>query len=241
MCQIRRDEIIDSIVKLTKSINIKSFTNGDTLIDFRNISELDRDLPISISNKYIPLLDYSIGDLQEFFTHDNNMNVVTYKEKFISFIMTNHAVEKFLKRFIYIYLMGDKFEFSVKMKRLYTSEFDAVSSILLEMDEDTKLNENIDAMNIVREVLMGSELFHTGNSGRHRDIKAFNKRDLEYGDTLRYFNHPFMFVVENGVCKTVELYSSSQDCRHLNKHTSNSKRFMRWLRERLDINDGEVR
>lgn len=233
MC--RRELIIEKIKELTKQIKIKSVNVNDKVLDFRNIDKIHSSDVISISNKYIPLLsEFDMNELKDFFTHDNNFSVITNSGKYVTFNLTHHAVEQFIKRFIYIYLTNDKFEFSTEMNIIYSEYFDYILNVLHTLNEDVYLNEDEKLINLIKLVINNSEFFdYEKSTGRWRDKLAFIRRETEMINTIRYFNHPFMFIIQDNICKTVELYSSSQDCRHLNKFTGDTKRFTSWLRKKF--------
>lgn len=232
---IERVKILEKISKLTKECKIKSFIKNDLVVDFTNINKIEfkEDDIIKISNKYIYLLkEFSFEDLKPFLNHSNNFNFITYKNKYITFNLSNHACEQLLKRMIYIYVKGNKFEWSVRMQNIYNNYLDIIVNILKNKETYFDLINNEHVIKIVKALLNGSEVFTLEKSGRYRDKKSFIRRDNLNGKAVRYFNHPFMFIVQDDYLKTVELYSSSEDCRHLNKVTS-GKEFYSWFNKKF--------
>lgn len=220
-------EIINKIIELTEYGKIKSFQSNGKLYDILNIKSFNKTDNIALSNKYIHLLkEFNMDDLKEVFTHNNDFNLVTSTDKYITFKLTHHACEQLLKRMIYIYVESIKFEWSVRMKTIFNDSFDNIIDLLKNNTQD--LNTNPFVINLIKSLLNNSEVFTLDKSGRHRDVKSFIRRDKENGKTLRYFNHPFLFIIHEDFLKTVELYSSSEDCRHLNKFTGSTK-FCGWL------------
>jgi len=232
---MQRELIFNKIKELVKSLKIKSINVNGKIVDFKNIEQVSINDKIQVSNKYIHLLsEYNIDMLKDFFSHDNNFNIFLKTNKYVTFNLTHHAVEQFIKRFIYIYLNNDKFEFSSYMKRVYSDNLDYTIDTIINLNEDVYLNEDTNLINLIKMVISDSEVFnYEKNTGRWRDKLAFTRRETEMSNTIRYFNHPFMFVVQDTICKTVELYSSSQDCRHLNKFTSDTKKFTIWLKRKM--------
>lgn len=230
-----RELILQRIIELTKSLKIKSINVNGKIVDFRNVHTISTKDKIQVANKYINLLsEFNMLYLKEFFSHENNFNIITANNKYVTFNLTHHAVEQFIKRFIYIYLNNDKFEFSTFMKTIYNNYLDYTIDTILNLNEDTYLNEDDTLIELIKLIIGKSEVFnHEKSTGRWRDKLAFSRRENEMTNTIRYFNHPFMFVVQDNICKTVELYSSSQDCRHLNKFSSDTKQFTIWLKKKM--------
>lgn len=229
--------IFNKIYDYVKNGKIKSITINNKIYDLLNIKEYiyNKDDKIQVSNKYIHLLkEFSFIELKSFLNHSNNFNMITYKDRYITFKLSNHACEQLLKRMIYIYVKGNKFEWSVRMQELYNKYFDIILEILKNYlnNQDTDLVNNKDINDILSLILNGSEVFTVDKTGRFRDKKSFIRRDNKKGKALRYFNHPFMFVIHDDYLKTVELYSSSEDCRHLNKDTS-GKEFYNWFNKKF--------
>lgn len=236
---INTQEKVNLLVKLTnltKEGKIKSFLKNNLIVDITNINKIKykEDDIIKISNKYIHLFkDYSFEELKPFLNHSNNFNLITHKEKYITFNLSNHACEQLLKRMIYIYVKGNKFEWSVRMQNIYNTYLDIIVNILKNKEIEFDLINNRYVIEIIESLLNGSEVFTLDKSGRHRDKKSFIRRDNLNGKAVRYFNHPFMFIVQDDYLKTVELYSSSEDCRHLNKETT-GKEFYSWFNKKFN-------
>lgn len=231
-----KDVIIEDIVTLTKQIKIKSFSFNDIVIDFQNIHEYedklyDKDSVIKVSNKYIPLLKYKFNDLKEFMTSDHNFHMINNKEKHLSFNITNHASIQLLRRMLYIYIKSDKFEWSSTMKTFFIEHLDDIIALLKESKNIKDFSTNEFLSSTIELLLYNATVFNPDNVGRDRDRLAFARRDKKNQGTIRYFNHPFMFIVQEGILKTVELYSSSEDCRHFNKETSDDRTFNRWFKQ----------
>lgn len=230
------EKVVNKIISLVNKCKIKSFTKNNIIYDITNIKnfEYQEDDIIKVSNKYIHLLkEFYFEELAPFLNHNNNFNLITYKDKYITFNLSNHACEQILKRMIYIYVKGNKFEWSVRMQKIYNSYFDIIVEILKNKNTDFDLVNNKYVLDIIKAILKGSKVFTLEKSGRHRDKKSFIRRDKNQGKALRYFNHPFMFIVQDDYLKTVELYSSSEDCRHLNKETSDNN-FYNWFNKKFN-------
>ncbi len=230
-----REKIVDTIIKHTQNMNIKSFSYENEVIDFMSLrkTKIDFKKNIKISNKYIALLcqDYEMNDLKDFMNHNNDFNIITNTNKYVTFQTTSHANIAFLKRLVYIYMHRDiKFEFSNAVCDLISTNINECIDILINQDWRDVNNDFISGL--MSHFLISSRVFTFKEVCRKRDLLAFEHRNKLYENTTRYFNHPIMFVVENGILKTVELYSSTQDMRHLNKFTSNDEKFNKWLKNK---------
>lgn len=237
-----KKEVIQKIIDLTKTGKIKSFHyNNEYVVDLLNIKlfNLFDGKDIKISKKYVPLLkEFSIEEIRPFLLQEHNFNLIT-NNKFITFNISAHSAEQFLKRMLFIYIESEKFEFSIKMQKVYANYIDKIIDLLKQIHSKQISIETLVKEPVVHELLKimlsNAESIDTSNLGRRRDKRALNYRNQRYkkfGTTIRYFNHPFMFVVQEDILKTVELYSSSEDCRHLNKITSTNE-FYKWFQERF--------
>ena len=232
-----KEQITKTIIELTKACKIKSFTYNGEVRDFINCTKnMIEPYDIKVSNKYIPLLakQYELEDLKPFTTQNNNFHVIK-GDKFITFEVSHHSALQFLKRFVYIYLYTQtKFALSAGMEKLFANNIDeAITMLIDETFHDIGSNQFIHYL--IAEFIKGSKNFDVENVGRRRDTLAFNHRNEQYDKTTRYFNHPFLFVIDNNTLKTVELYSASLDCRDLNKFTC-GKQFKYWLINKIGVN-----
>lgn len=241
-----RINIVNDIIELVQKGKIKSINCNNEIIDITNIrtkKDLLLEGDVKVSNKFIPLLNYDFKYLKEFLTHTNNYNLITNKGKYLTFNITYHAVEQICKRLLYIYVINTKFQFSLKLTTWFENNLDKLVDKIKNFKEDKEIDYfTSEVCNIESEfdsftyelldlLLYDSSLLITENSIRMRDRLSFKRRDKERGKCDRYLLHPFLFVIQDGVLKTVELYSPSIDCRHLNKFTSDYKKYNKWLYE----------
>ncbi len=217
---------------LILNIDIKSCYIDDKLIDYKSINdytleELNTfllDDKIKLSKKYIPLLyNKKINlDLCVKFT-DKVQNVyLVNKNKFIDFNITHHSAEQLVKRMIYIYLHSEKIDLSKHTLNVYNKYLDDLIEMLLNEDiDETKLGNNDIIKEIVLQLLKDSEYQDVSSITRTRDRLAFTRRDRIHKNTNRYISYPFLFIMQDQVLKTVELYGKKQfDARYYNKVTS---------------------
>ena len=239
--KVQKIEIIKEIVKLTKNAKIKSFQADGVVYNFQNIQDYKfyEDKQIKISNKYIPLLcvdfelDYVLFSLE---LPRKDINIITNDLKFLSLDVTIHALRRFIKRFIYIYLdEQSKFEFNKSIKAIFLKHFNEILKLYLETPL-YEIKEDYHTIEVMKDILKMCKPFNPlVNSGRHRDIWNFKVRMHEHKNTQMYFMHPFLFIVENGNIITVELYSAVMPMNRANKLTSVDNNFRKYLHKRLGI------
>jgi len=234
-----KDSLKQTIIMKVLSIDIKSISiykdNKNTVHDYRTINKINFDLDdISISSKYVVQLvqsGFNIDDVVLLLKEKPEFYFITKQNKFFSCTLSNHAVIQFLKRFSYIYIINDKFEFGKHYEEIYKDYFNKVNDILINKDwKDVKSNPVV--LDLLYVVMKDIEYHNITSTGRPRDLRAFKERETQHKSTNRYFSHPFLFIVEDNVMRTVELYSSSLDCRHINKE-SNKRDFIYTLTKLL--------
>ena len=218
--------LVEFLISLVKRGEISSISVNDKIIDITNyntipIIELIQS-KIRVSKKYIHKLvtdEFTLDKVVESFLEEPpHCYLLTENNKFRSFNVTHHSAKALLYRFIYVYLIDDlKFELG-KLELIYSKYLNTMCDILENEDLD-KLGNNKVIHSLIKELMVKSSLHTIKNSGRIRDIKAFNRRNNQYDNSNRYFVHPYLFIIEDDILKTVELYSSSFDFRHYNKET----------------------
>ena len=239
---IIKREILLELVSLVKAGTVKSFQVDSTVYDFQNIKkfniEENMSKVITLSNKYIPELSRNF-DLNQILIitgkQVKDINILNSEGKFISLNVTFHSMQQLLKRFIYIYTINqDKFEFGYVMNSLYKKYFDYCMNLVITTDiNEVKKDETL--ISLTTELLRLSKTFTKKNSGRHRDHWNFDLRQQIHDNTVMHFIHPFLFIIEDGFIKTIELYSSSIDTHGMNKFTSNSKKYREHVLKSLGI------
>ena len=241
--QLSKLEIIKEVINLTYSGKIKSFHIDETLVDLRGVKSLVPeellDKKLMISNKYIPLLceNFEIQTVVQHLCNDaKDVTVLTSEGKFLNLSVTNHSNQQLLKRFIYIYLVNaDKFEFGIRMNEIFTKYFDYCITLILNNEIKSIKKDDTQLINLTKELLRMSRAFTSKNTGRHKDQWNLNVRESIHDVTTRYFVHPFLFIVEDGHLKTVELYSSSVDMYNYNKFTNLNNKFVEFVNKRLGV------
>jgi hypothetical protein len=241
---IKKLEVIKEILYLSKELKIKSFHADDKVYDFRTNKEPEFFInkKVWVANKYIHLLcetftlDFILEHLE---MQKKDINVISNDLKFISLDCTIHAMRRFLKRFIYIYLdEQNNFEFSSKLKSLLNDNFDYVLHLYMN-NSLSNIKKDYYIIEIIKEILILSKTFNPDkNTGRLKDQWNFKLRNQEHSNTQMYFTHPFLFIVEDGHIKTIELYSPSLSLSEANKMTSIEKMFRNFLNKKMGyIND----
>ena len=226
MKKLLNKKLVDEIIKGIKTFQIKSININNDIVDITNISNYTiQDLITSriiVSNRYVEYLVNNGIVLSKVLTVLDNTNphcyVLTNKGKYLSFNVTHHSAVALVKRFIYIYLISDlKFELGKKIEFIYETYFNDMCDIL-ELNE-RNIGNNPIIHNLIKDILLYTNIHKLENTGRIRDEVAFTNRNNSHNSCNRYFTHPFLFIIENNILQTVELYSSSQDFRGLNKFT----------------------
>lgn len=233
---ILKFEIIKELLFQTRNGSIKSFHADDKVYDITNTRTLQPEDLINckllLSNKFIPLMCDNF-DLKEVTSvlcpEQRDIQLITEDLRFMNLNVTFHAVHQLLKRFVYIYMNNqNKFEFGIQMNQLYTKYFDYCINLILTNDLDLiKKDETV--IKLISLLLRLSKPFSKSNAGRHKDVWNFELRERIHENDQKYFIHPFLFIVEDGFIKTVELYSSSLSMHNANKFTSDNKRFIGYL------------
>lgn len=239
MKQVCRKTFIEEIIKCTKDLRIKSFHADNEVQDFQNIQKADYylDKKIQISNKYIPILcetfelDFVLNNVVN---KNKDFQLITNDLKFLSLNITYHAIKRFIKRYLYIYLNEqNNFEFSIEMQKIMNKNFDYILSLYLDTNL-SEINKDVTIIKMVGSILKNVKVFNPDkNSGRYRDIWNFKMRINENKNTQMYFVHPFLFIVEDSAIKTIELYSSSYSMRNANKITGTDRQFKSYLMNKI--------
>ena len=227
---------------LVKSLKIHSCHIDDKLVDYKTIddytlNELDKlyeDNKIQVARKYLNELNKQDIDMDIIVKFNNtigNIYFINQDGKFIDIKVSSHAVEQLFKRMLYIYIVQDKFEFNYDTNYIYKNHINDMIDLCREsLTSETDLSNNVLAHKIIKKLLNRASIFIPANAKRYRDKQSFIRRDKQQGDTVRYLVHPFLFVVQDNILKTVELYSNNIDTRHLNKFT-NTDEYKEWFKE----------
>lgn len=224
-------EFIQYLLELIDSHRIKSFRSNDNIIDNSINIESIINTEIRVSNSIVPILceKFDISFVGKFLNEKYDITVINDKGKFIGIQVTNHSILQLIKRVILIYLEESRFEFNNEIHSVIANNFNNYIDIMISTNwkEEDLLKPQV--KELIEVLLKHSKYFDVSTATRKRDLLAFSKRDSTHNKCSRYFSHPFLFIVEDNVLKTVELYSDSFDCRHLNKLTSNNKTFIDYL------------
>ena len=228
MKKLTNKKLIDELIIGLKLFNIESINVDGDVVNYKNINNIPIDelikANITISNKYVNYLVKRGIKLDNIIPLLDNKNphcsLLTSSGKYLSFDVTHHSAEALIKRFVYVYLIELKFELGKKLELIYDKYFNDICDILESKCKDIGNNPIIH--NLIKDILKSSSIHKIENTGRIRDEIAFTNRDNTHKKCNRYFNHPFLFIMEGNILQTVELYSSSQDFRGLNKFTKES-------------------
>lgn len=240
--EVLKNEIIKEILFQVKSSKIKSFQADGKVLDISNIRDLQStDLiqsKILLSNKFIPLICENF-DLEEVLSvlsiEKKDIAIITHDNRFMNINVTFHSTQQLIKRFIYIYINNqNKFEFGLQMNELYSKYFSyCINLVLNNKIDDIKKDEVI--LELITRILKMTKPFSKSNLGRHKDVWNFELRERIHESALKYFCHPFLFIIEDGFIKTIELYSSSVSMHRANKFTSDNFKFKEYIHKTVGV------
>ena len=217
--------------KLVKDLKIANIHIKDTLVDYKTIDnysiadleELVNSNELYIAKKYIPLLVQNGIDLDLAVLFLDKVGTVYLirNNKFIEFNVTHHSTEQLIKRMIYIYINSNEyFEINKSLHKIYLEHFNYLVQVFLSNDYKD-IGNDVVLHDIIKALLKDSDYHDSESASKLRDKKAFRYRDRKYKNTNRYYSFPFLFIIEDSLLKTVELYfGDNGDARAINKLTS---------------------
>lgn len=231
-------KLIEILKNSVQDLSISSVSIDGDVVDFRSIKNYSikslSEANIVISNKYVNVLvkkGACIEDVVKLLHKTPHCYVLTNKGKFLSFDVTHHSALSLINRFLYVYIMEDiKFEKGVDLESIYEEYFNDMVDVIT--GDISDIGNNSRVHDLIRDIMKSSFNHKLENVGRVRDSLAFLKRNKKHQNCNRYFSHPFLFIIQDNILQTVELYSSCQDFRHLNKLTK-KKSFNRLILDKL--------
>ena len=193
---------------------------------------------IKLARKYLSDLAKTYGAeivYKKFCLGANKDNVIVSNEKLFDFNISYHAKYQFLKRFVYVYhypvlreVVGDK------MNGIFEKKWDGVLQRVLKYGEGMAIvDEFVDSLII--KFIKDSKGLTDDQIGRRRDRRAFDSRSLKYKTTSQLSCHPFLFIFQDNVLMTVELYSRAIDCRRANAITRDETEFKKWFVDNVNM------
>lgn len=226
------------IVDMLNNGEIKSIHVNNKLVQLENLNDLmdemfNVDAKVVVSKKYMTLFKEKKMDIdfiyQTFIESPHRKYILfTNHGKFLDFDMSIHSIYQFMKRFVYSY-KTTMFESVLNERTLRWFE-ENYSSVLKNVLESTEDNVNFDSkiIKILKQKIQLSTGLTEKDVRRGRDLHEFKKRDDKYCNTVRLWSHPFLFVFEDGLLVTVELYSNAVDARNANSVTRSEKEWKGW-------------
>ncbi len=220
------------IIELVDQGKIKTVHVDGIQVNKQNLAEhrlkiLYKDL--QLSRKYLELFiqDNVVDHVYRRYIKDpKEYIVIVGTNKIIDFDLSKHAVKQFVRRLI-VATQDSYISFAINynITKAFNDNIDQWIEICEKHDYNNPLV--IDAM---IDFLKQSTVLQPKSISRDRDKREFEKRDQKHeGVTNRLVSHPFAFVINDGVLKTVELFSSTADVRTANAVTSNNGRWWSWF------------